>query len=170
MKWMLILGLISSLVTAARAADQFWGQLTPAERHAAGLDKLSPEQQAVLDQLAARYAGLASTESNPAVAISVTQSKAAKVTKSEEANFGLVKPKSGPDAIRSQIDGTFKGWSGRTLFRLQNGQTWVQADPSANYWVPDAESPEVEIQSSVIGGWKLYILPERRWVRVKRVN
>ncbi|MDR0881742.1 MAG: hypothetical protein LBP55_04270, partial [Candidatus Adiutrix sp.] len=30
-------------------------------------------------------------------------------------------------AIESQIDGTFEGWSGETVFKLTNGQIWQQS-------------------------------------------
>ncbi len=47
------------------------------------------------------------------------------------------------DAIESQIDGDFEGWSGETIFKLQNGQIWQQA--SYDYQYEYAYSPEVTI-------------------------
>jgi hypothetical protein len=46
----------------------------------------------------------------------------------------------------------------------------VQSDPSDFYSVAAQESPEVEIVQSGIGGWKLYLTSNGRWVRVRRVN
>ena len=51
-----LLGLFCLLaVTAWADTPSFWSQLTPEERKAAGVDQLTPEQQAALDQLAQRY-------------------------------------------------------------------------------------------------------------------
>jgi hypothetical protein len=32
-------------------------------------------------------------------------------------------------AVESQIEGTFQGWDGDTIFELTNGQIWQQAGP-----------------------------------------
>lgn len=32
------------------------------------------------------------------------------------------------DVVESQIDGTFKGWEGKTKYKLINGQEWQQAE------------------------------------------
>jgi hypothetical protein len=36
--------------------------------------------------------------------------------------------------------------------------------------VPPQEGPPVEIRKAGVNGWKLFVLPNERWVRVKRVN
>jgi len=48
--------------------------------------------------------------------------------------------------IESRIDGEFKGWEGKTVFKLQNGQIWQQA--SYGYNVTFADSPKVLIYQS----------------------
>lgn len=37
------------------------------------------------------------------------------------------------DSIESQIDGSFKGWDGETVFKLTNGQVWQQSSYSYTY-------------------------------------
>jgi len=160
------------------AADNFWAQLTPAERAAAGLTQLTEQQQAALDGLAERYA-----RDGASHAIAAARAKARaegeaaakaglekEIQQRNEARFGLTDSQAGPETVRSRITGQFKGWSGRTLFRLENGQTWVQADTTERYWVQAQAGPAVEVRKSSLGGWKLYVLPEGRWVRVTRVN
>ncbi|WP_226035409.1 hypothetical protein [Aquibacillus saliphilus] len=49
--------------------------------------------------------------------------------------------------IESQIDGTFYGWSGDTLFKLTNGQYWVQSNYAYNYHY--AYRPHVQIIEKV---------------------
>ena len=181
MKKLLMIGLGAWLAVAGFAADSFLQQLTPAERAAAGLDALTADQQAALNQLAARYAAEGS-RAEVAKAREESQAEVAKVRaetktvveqevkKREESKFGLFGIKGHSESIKSKLTGTFKGWTGRTLFALENGQQWVQSDPSDFYSVAAQPGPEVEIVQSGIGGWKLYLASNGRWVRVKRVN
>jgi hypothetical protein len=177
MKRLIMAGLILWCGSRA-AADKFWAQLTPEERAAAGLAQLTEQQQAALDILAERYArDGASHAVETARAKARAEGEAAakagleqEIQKRDEARFGLTGPQAGPETIRSRIVGQFKGWSGRTLFHLDNGQTWVQADASDHYWVPAQAGPAVEVRKSSLGGWKLYVMPDERWVRVTRVN
>ncbi len=48
--------------------------------------------------------------------------------------------------IESQIDGTFHGWSGETIFKLTNGQIWQQSSYAYTYHY--AYRPEVTIYPS----------------------
>jgi hypothetical protein len=56
------------------------------------------------------------------------------------------------NAIESRIGGEFNGWSGDTVFELQNGQIWKQARYA--YWYHYAYHPEVVIYESN-GGYVL---------------
>ena len=38
-----------------------------------------------------------------------------------------------PNATRSQVDGSFRGWDGDTIFKLTNGQIWQQAEYDYEY-------------------------------------
>ncbi len=170
MKRILMVGIFLLPGLALVAADRFWEQLTPEERAAAGLDRLTAVQQAELDRLAERFVREGARQ---AVEVAKAEAKAEveqQVKQREEERFGLFKAQDKVEGIRSRIAGTFKGWSGKTLFRLENGQVWVQADASDTYWVPAQPGPEVEVRESGIGGWKLYLLPNERWVRVRRAN
>lgn len=51
-----------------------------------------------------------------------------------------------PDTVESSIDGEFNGWTGETIFKLQNGQIWEQS--SYAYWYHYAYSPKVLIYKS----------------------
>ncbi len=205
MKKLLVLGCCGWLALTGLAAESFVQQLTPDERRAAGLDQLTPAQQAALDQLAERYAkeGAQVTEARVreeakvevAKAHEETQAEVAKAheaaqaevakareetkvqvetetKKKQAAAVGLAPPKAAAEeAVRSQIKGAFEGWSGRTLFTLENGQTWVQTDTHDLYVTPPVQGQVVEIRHSSIGGWKLFLMPGGgRWVRVRRVN
>jgi len=170
MKRLMILGLFLAAGGLTLRAADFWQQLTPEERRAAGVDQLTPEQQTALDRLADRFAGEGARRAAD-VAKTETRAKVEKeMKKREEARVGLDSPKDAADVIATRITGTFKGWGGKTLFRFENGQTWVQDDASDSYWVPAQPGPEVEVRHSSFGGWKMSLKSNGRWVRVKRVN
>lgn len=186
--------LVVSLVVAAgmaRAAEAgFWQQLTSEERRAAGLDRLSPEQQAALDGLAERYGREGArqvreqvkqevrAEAKQEVREEVKQEVREEVKremKTDEKTRAVVEAGLPPAevkdlVIRSRAMGKFNGWSGETIFRLENGQIWVQTDNTDSLWLPAMENPEVEIRRSKIGGWKLYLSGRSSWVRVRRVK
>lgn len=180
----LFLGL-TLLAGPAAAQTGFWEQLTPAERRAAGLDHLTPEQQAVLNRLAERYLHPgaapvseatrqaireeAKQEVREQVRAEVKQELQAAEQKKAAAQVGLPAEESAT-VIRTRIVGEFHGWSGATVFHLGNGQVWVQSNNTDNYWVPTMQNPEVEIRSSKLGGWKLYLLDKGVWLRVRRLQ
>jgi hypothetical protein len=51
-----------------------------------------------------------------------------------------------PAAIETQIDGTFNGWSGDTIFKLANGQIWQHAVYAYTYHY--AYRPQIIIYKS----------------------
>jgi hypothetical protein len=56
------------------------------------------------------------------------------------------KTSSAPDSIETQIDDTFNGWDGETIFKLSNGQIWQQS--SYAYTYHHAYRPKVLIYRS----------------------
>lgn len=74
-----------------------------------------------------------------------------------------------PDRLIAHIVGGFEGWSGDTLFELDNGQVWRQAEfGRMNYRGP--ENPEVTIKKGFFGSYRLTVEGTNRWIRVKRVK
>lgn len=70
-------------------------------------------------------------------------------------------------AIESQIDGTFEGWSGETIFKLTNGQIWQQS--SYAYMYHYAYRPNVTIFPSG-GGCKMKVEGLSDSIPVKRLR
>ena len=68
------------------------------------------------------------------------------------------------DVIESHIEGTFKGWEGKTKYRLINGQEWQQVE--YKYIYKYAYRPEVAI-CNIDGRYFMYV--EGTHVSVKRV-
>lgn len=168
MKSILFAGLFLLGGGRALAADGFWSQLTSEERAAAGLEQLTPEQRAALDELAVRFARegarRAREEARTEAAAQVREEARAEA----RARIGLTPPEN-EQIIRTRIKGTFKGWSRHQLFLLENGQRWKVVDNESR-WFPTMTDPEVQIEPGILGSWKLRLVSEGLWVRVRRVE
>ena len=68
--------------------------------------------------------------------------------------------------IRTRIVGKFTGWTGTTLFQLENGEYWKQRQAGRYYH--KAESPEVELFKNRFGFWEIRILETGKTVKVSR--
>ena len=108
----------------------------------------------------------ASAATEPAVA-SVSPVEASSTPSHNNDQMGFV-PKLDRSEIRSNIDGDFNGWNGKTRFKLTNGQVWQQigAGDFAHY----AANPGVVIKPKSLGSWKLYVDGFNRGIKVKRIK
>ncbi len=144
-----VLGL-SSGASHAQAPD-VRQLMTPEEFEAAGLAKLSAEQLAALNQWVLRYTARdvpELTRNNPVVQAEVEKVEA--------------------EGVRTRIVGDFRGWSGDTIFTLENGQVWKQRLDGR--WFYRAESPEVELRRNAMGYWVLRVIERDRSVGVTRLK
>lgn len=71
------------------------------------------------------------------------------------------------DFIESNIDGEFKGWDGKTVFNLVNGQIWQQSTYAYHYHY--AYQPKVLIYLSK-GGWRLKVEGVNEIIDVKKIK
>src|SRR5205814_2249162 len=108
--------------------------MTPEQYEAAGLSKLDPAERAKLDEFIRSYVAV----SNEKVATSAVD-KAVKENKV-----------SAPEVIQSRIVGPFTGYTGRTIFTLENGQRWAQSQRDSAYF-PRIDSPPVVIVKTGFG-------------------
>lgn len=155
---------------AAQAADKpldVRDAMTATQFHATGLDKLSPQELAAFNAWLAGYthAPSAATANAPAAmaaplpapvpaapaaaAMAPTPAPATTSTASFGKEMLSSEQRGEPARIESRIVGTFTGWNGRTLFKLENGQVWKQADGS--YYETRLENPPVVIKRMSFG-------------------
>lgn len=113
--------------------------MTPDQYEAAGLSKLDAAERAKLDEFIRNYVAV----SNEKVATTAVD-KAVKENKV-----------SAPQVIQSKIVGPFTGYTGRTVFTLENGQRWAQSQYDSAYF-PKIDSPPVVIVKSGFG-YRMYI-------------
>ena len=70
-------------------------------------------------------------------------------------------------AIESTLAGEFNGWDGDTVFKLENGQIWEQAEYSYTYSY--SYRPDVTIYQ-VSGGCRLKVEDEEETIIVRRIK
>ena len=108
--------------------------MSPAQYDGSGLSKLDPAERQKLDEFIRGYV----SKSNERVATTAVD-KAVKESKA-----------TAPQVIESRIVGPFRGYNGRTIFTLENGQRWAQSQRDmATY--PLVESPPVVIVKGGLG-------------------
>ena len=166
--------LLAVLTLSGLAAEDFWQHLTPDERKAAGFDQLSTEQRTLIDRFAKRFAETQASQTIPVAAEKAREEGRAEARaaalEQKKAAIGLApREDDETEVIRTRISGDFRGWTGHTRFTLANDQVWQQ-DQVDNRFFPLMVDPEVEIRPSRLGGWKMTLLKEGLWIRVKRVR
>jgi len=122
--------------------------MTPQEYRAAGLEKLTPAEREALNSFLIRY----------------TAEDSQVLLRNDED----VKKAVDEQEIVSVIQQPFKGWSGDTVFRLENGQVWQQRS-SGNY-VYHGHHPQVRIARNIMGFYFLELSENGKTVLVKRVE
>ena len=73
------------------------------------------------------------------------------------------------EIIRPHISGKFRGWTGNTTFQLKKDQVWQRIDKESRFF-PKTVSPGVGLFPSNWAGWKLTLVNEGLWVKVKRIH
>jgi hypothetical protein len=125
--------------------------MAPEDYEAAGLSKLEPAERAKLDEFIRNYVAV----SNDRVATAAVD-QAVKDKKVQA-----------PEVIQSRIVGPFTGYTGRTIFTLENGQRWAQSQRDSRYF-PKIDSPPVVIVKAGFG-YRMHIAGGGM-IRVTKVN
>ncbi len=73
-----------------------------------------------------------------------------------------------PDEFSARYDGDFSGWSGQTLFKLENGQVWKQAQTGRVSF--RRSRPMITIRKGAFGSFRLSVEGLNRTIRVKRIK
>jgi hypothetical protein len=146
-----LLALAASAAGAQTQPPTLEERMSQAEQRAAGLDRLSPEELKFLNEwLRTHGAG------TPQV-----------VSPSGQPVF--YPDTSARDVVEAHIEGVFTGWRGKSLFKLDNGQEWRQAESGA-YDAGKFDNPVVHIKPMLLGSWLMYVEGCACSVRVQRVK
>ena len=166
----LIAILASILCTSVFGADGFSSleeQMTGKEYSAAGLDKLTPEELAVLNNWIRNHS--VATLDKPKAGSSTVAAAGG----TETGDMRGLKNKSDDDEdrtpITSRIIGSFSGWDGHAIFKLENGMIWEQDDKD-KFYIREIQNPEVTIKPGMFGSWHLSVDGYSSRCRVERLQ
>jgi hypothetical protein len=171
----------------AAFAGEFARSLTPEKMQAAGLAKLTPGELGELEALVELYkagalekaAALAPAPTAPAAPATATETPEAKSKKLMPDWIGALitmkrvesQPTNKSQALESRLAGEFRGWSGQTNFKLENGQIWATAHKGDSYvYTPALQSPKVKIKPGAMGTFWLEIEGVNQRVRVRPIR
>ena len=143
----------TALAAAARAAETstFPGVqqlMSEQEFSASGLGKLSPEEIKALNQWLIRYTA------GEAQVLITTDEEVMEADRNQE--------------ILSSVKQPFRGWSGSTVFRLDNGQVWQQRRRGNHYH--DGADTRVSITKNFMGFYKMTLVGSGKSVQVTRLE
>lgn len=120
-----------------------------------GLNKLSAEELKALDTWLIKY----STQDVPVLAKDVPALQQAVTDAAKDV----------ADApVSGHIQGEFKGWKGKTVFKLDNGQIWKQRQDGV--YLADLKDPAVRIEKNLMGFFELEIVESGKRIGVKRLK
>jgi hypothetical protein len=143
--------LAPALALAGDAAKTFPGieaLMTGEEYQAAGLDKLTPGERGALNRWLIRYTA------EDSQLLRTHDEEVIKAVEEQE--------------ILSVILPPFNGWTGKTIFKLENGQVWQQRR-QGNYPYRGS-SPQVRISKNIMGFFRMELLENGKSVQVKRLK
>lgn len=142
---------VMAVTASAAGFSSLEERMSQSEFHAAGLDKLSPEELKALDDwLRAHYSTTTTYVTPSGSPVFYPQESAREV-------------------IETHIVGHFTGWYGNSVFTLDNGQEWKQAE-SGSRACGSVDNPKIKIKPMLMGSWLAYIESCSDSVRVTRVK
>lgn len=142
------------LLASAQSFSTLEERMSAAQFSAAGLDKLSAEELAALNAWLQQNVQQGNATAAPAAA----------------SRIGFDQdPTDGSGMVRSRLLGEFRGWEGKTVFPLENGQVWQQV--GNDKWAGvKASDPTVVIEPAAFGSWRLKVDGYNTSTKVKRVR
>jgi len=151
---------ISSSAAGQQAFSSLEEQMSGKEFTAAGLQKLTPAELDALNNWI-RSRSLA------------TLDEAKPTSAGAGANEAGFEAQSVQDmertTINSRLVGKFTGWDGQTVFKLENGMIWEQADKD-KFFIKEVENPMVSIEPGAFKTWKLSVEGYSSHCKVKRIQ
>ena len=170
----------------ASESDNIESAMSAEERVKSGVDALTAEQRQFLNEWLKENYGRrsesvvtriaaddrrelseqpAKLETTPeAIEAEVDRRVAAKLADTRESE----NTKQSESAFEARLTGDFTGWSGKTIFKLDNGQVWRQRS-SANYRHRGSDR-RVKFKKNWMGGWEMTVVSSGKTVLVRKVQ
>ena len=123
-----------------------------------------PDESEIADSMTASEAAGPATEQNAAIEAEVAR-RVAKELAAARADDQAVEIS---EPFEARVLGGFNGWSGKTVFTLDNGQVWRQRhDTSYRYQGTDNR---VRLEPNFFGFWEMTVVSTGRSVGVRRID
>jgi len=159
-----LLTMLTSLsLVAAEGFSSLEEQMTGEEFNSAGLDKLTQDELDSLNSWIRQHSVATLGTAKP----SAVKADTGTVSAAEDRR-GL-KGNKDETPISSRILGEFTGWDGQTVFKLENGMIWMQADKD-KFYIREIENPVAIIEPGMFSSWHLHIEGHSKECRVKRIQ
>jgi hypothetical protein len=159
--------------------------MSPEERQKSGVDTLTAEQRQFLSEwLLENYTrNPAKVVSSPATAPDTSPQQAASNEATADTieaeidrrlaarladNRASEKKPASDSSFEARLTGNFTGWSGKTVFRLDDGQVWRQRS-AANYRHRGTDM-RVKFKKNWMGGWEMTVVSSGKTVLVSKVK
>jgi hypothetical protein len=159
--------------------------MSPEERQKSGVDTLTAEQRQFLSEwLLENYTrNPAKVVSSPATAPDTSPQQAAsneatadtieaeidrRVAARLADNRASEKKPASDSSFEARLTGNFTGWSGKTVFRLDDGQVWRQRS-AANYRHRGTDM-RVKFKKNWMGGWEMTVVSSGKTVLVSKAK
>jgi hypothetical protein len=177
---LLLIMLFSGTALAQESFSSVEERMTGREFKDTGLDKLSEEELTALNKWL-RDHSVATLETRTVQPVTVApqsgqssaSSAAATASSSEAAPAGDRRGFEGritdASTVESRIVGEFSGWDGETIFTLENGMVWKQAQTD-KYYTKTLINPGVKIKSAMWGSWRMTVEGYNKSVKVERIQ
>jgi hypothetical protein len=160
---LLTLSFAPSAAMAQQSYVDIEQRLSAEQRHATGLDTLSPAQLELLNRLLREDLPPreVSAQANP---VQVANPEQASGERSPASYIGLE-----DQPIRSRLKGEVGGWEPGTVFALENGQQWKVLKGGMTLHKP-LHTPEIVVVPGVMGRWFLQVDEDLPKARVYRID
>jgi hypothetical protein len=122
----------------SKTSQELQDMMTADEFKAAGLDKLSEEELKNLNAWLQGYRHTTATKAAEEATAEVTK----KVAKESRAKM---------DRIVSRVDGEFKGLTGNTVIKLEDGTVWKQANAGDRFHAQVTDHPPAAVMHGIFG-------------------
>jgi hypothetical protein len=154
MMLVVLMGVLTVRVLANAPAQQLKIEevMTPKELQDTGITTLTASQRQALNDWLNRYT----------LKLLLAASQQERTTSESQPVRSSCSP-----AIESTISGEIEGWDGDTIFKLDNGQIWQQAEYDYTYFY--AYRPDVTIYQTS-AGCRMKVEDETETVLVKRIK
>ena len=159
-------------------AQTFSEQLTGGQTEAFGLEKLTPAERTALFEAIERYKDTGAAAAAEQAAKEAAEAAVAEYREQEEPGvirramdiFKREEATKNQERFTGVLKGKFRGWEGKTVFYLEDGQVWQQTARDT-YYPRARENVEVVIYRSKSGYYRMRVLDdEGAWVTVKRIR